>query len=100
MGPWKENDQFISTVSRRELSDWNTIMEAVTEFLTSNNMTWYHISTQDTQPQHLGWSRLMCNGSRSRFFYKLLQTHDTPGTRNSNERVWESLGLRHMTNER
>ena len=69
--PWKETDHFITTLSRRELSDWHIVMEATTRFLTENNMTWYHISTKVTQPQHLGWSRLMCNGSKSRFFYNL-----------------------------
>ena len=98
--PWKEGDHFISTLSRRELSDWNTLMESVTDFLTSNNMTWYHISTQVTQPQHLGWSRLMCNGTKSRFFYQLLQKYDTPRTRNSNEKAWENMGLRNMTEAR
>ena len=98
--PWKETDHFITTLSRRELSDWHTVMEATTTFLTENHMTWYHISTQVIQPQHLGWSRLMCNGSKSRFFYNLMQFCDTPGTRNSNERAWENMGLRNMTEAR
>ena len=98
--PWKETDHFITTLSRRELSDWHIVMEATTRFLTENNMTWYHISTKVTQPQHLGWSRLMCNGSKSRFFYNLMQFCDTPGTRNSNERAWENMGLRNMTEAR
>ena len=98
--PWKETDHFITTLSRRELSDWHTVMEATTTFLTENHMTWYHISTQVIQPQHLGWSRLMCNGTKSRFFYKLLQSYDNAGTRNSNERAWDNIGLRHMTEAR
>ena len=42
----------------------------------------------------------MCNGTKSRFFYQLLQKCDTPRTRNSNEDAWENMGLRNMTEAR
>jgi len=75
-------------------------MESVTEFLTCNNMTWHHISSQAYFPKHIGWSRLVANGTRSRFFYKLLQTFDAPVTRNSNENDWKRAGLQNMTDAR
>ena len=37
--PWDENDQLTSTLSRREVSDWQKIITSVTTFLTA----WYHI---------------------------------------------------------
>ena len=98
--PMQENDHTFRDFSPRALSDWNTIMESVTEFLTINNMTWHHISSQACFPQHIGWSRLVANGTRSRFFYKLLQTYDAPVTRNSNESDWKRAGLQNMTEVR
>ena len=96
----QENDHTFREFSPRDLSDWNTIMESVTEFLTKNTMTWHHISSQANFPHHIGWSRLVANGTRSRFFYKLLQTHDAPVTRNSNESDWKRAGLQNMTEAR
>ena len=98
--PWVENDQLISTLSRREVSDWQKIMASVTTFLTAYDLTWYHICSQASFPQHLGWSRLVCNGSKSKFFYKLLLQYDKPQTRNSNERDWSNMGVIHMTDAR
>ena len=90
--PWQE--------SEREANNWQKIVKAVTDFLISNHLTWYHINAQVPLPKHLGWSRLACNGTRSRFFYKLLQNYSKPVTRNSNERAWIDLGLSNMTDLR
>ena len=98
--PMQENHPTFRDLSERDLSDWKSIMESVTEFLTANNMTWHHIGSQANFPQHVGWSRLVTNGTRSRFFYSLLQKYDAPVTRNSNESDWERAGLRNMTSAR
>ena len=98
--PWVGADQYIYSLSRRELSDWQTLMTSITSFLRNQNMTWNHICSQATRPQHLGWSRLVCNGTKARFFYKLLQQYDMPRTRNSNERDWSNMGIDHMTEAR
>ena len=98
--PWQESDPFVAELSEREANDWQKIMKAVTDFLTRNHLSWYHIIAQVPLPKHLGWSRLACNGTRSRFFYNLLQSYAKPATRNSNERAWIDLGLSHMTDSR
>ena len=82
------------------MSDWQTLMTSITSFLSNQNMTWNHICSQATRPQHLGWSRLVCNGTKARFFYKLLQQYEMPRTRNSNERDWSNMGIDHMTEAR
>ena len=84
-------------LSEIEANDWQKIMKAVTDFLTRNHLSWYHINAQVSLPKHLGWSRLACNGNRSRFFYSLFQNYSKPVARNSNERAWIDLGLSKMT---
>ena len=76
---------------RMSFDDWQTLMTSITSFLSNHNMTWNHICSQATRPQHLGWSRLGCNGTKARFLYKLLQQYDVPRTRNSNEREWSNM---------
>ena len=46
-------------LGERLLPIWNRLVESITIYLTSNNLTWYSIDNAETGPIHWGWSRLV-----------------------------------------
>ena len=40
------------------IGTWNKVVESITTFLTSLNLTWYSVSHPEFGPNHLGWSRI------------------------------------------
>ena len=80
-------------LGERLLPIWNRLVESITIYLTSNNLTWYSIDNAETGPNHWGWSRLVSDCHKAKKIYPLLMTRPGDQIRNSNEQVWTRAGL-------
>ena len=80
-------------LGERLLPIWNKLVESITIYLTSNNLTWYSIDNAETGPIHWGWSRLVSDCHKANKFYPLLMTRPGDQIRNSNEQGWTQAGL-------
>ena len=82
------------------IATWNKVVESITTFLTSLNLTWYSVSHPEFGPNHLGWSRIATESHNAKKYYKLLSTPKNPRGRNPNERAWSSAGLSNYSDTR
>ena len=57
------------------IGTWNKVVESITTFLTSLNLTWYSVSHPEFGPNHLGWSRIATESHNAK---KILQTSLDP----------------------
>ena len=86
-------EEATALLGERLMPIWNKLVESITSFLLSKNLTWYSIDKPETGPTHWGWSRLAVECHKARKFYPLLMTRPGDQIRNSNERAWTLAGL-------
>ena len=61
-------EEATALLGERLIPIWNKLVESITSFLLSKNLTWYSIDKPETGPTHWGWSRLAVEGHKARKF--------------------------------
>ena len=79
----------------KHMPGWRNMVRSASIFLEIRNIPWVSLSRpRSGDPNHMGWSRIVCENSKSKKFYNLMMTRPPDQERNPNEAKWRRDGLR------